>query len=48
MVNVNGAAVVVTGGQRGLGKAIVAELLDRGAAKIYATARVPKPSEDPA
>lgn len=47
MVNVNGAAVVVTGGQRGLGKAIVAELLDRGAAKIYATARVPKPSEDP-
>lgn len=47
MVNVNGAAVVVTGGQRGLGKAIVAELLDRGAAKIYATARVAKPSEDP-
>lgn len=47
MVNVKGATVVVTGGQRGLGKAIVAEFLERGAAKVYATARSPKPSEDP-
>ncbi|OBF04279.1 SDR family oxidoreductase [Mycobacterium sp. 852002-10029_SCH5224772] len=47
MVNVKGSTVVVTGGQRGLGTAIVAELLDRGAAKVYATARVPKPSQDP-
>ncbi|ASW92630.1 SDR family oxidoreductase [Mycobacterium marseillense] len=47
MVNVKGSTVVVTGGQRGLGKAIVAELLDRGAAKVYATARAPKSSEDP-
>ena len=47
MVNVKGSTVVVTGGQRGLGKAIVAELLDRGAAKVYGTARAPKPSEDP-
>lgn len=47
MVNVKGSTVVVTGGQRGLGKAIVAELLGRGAAKVYATARAPKPSEDP-
>jgi len=42
-----GSTVVVTGGQRGLGKAIVGELLQRGAAKVYATARAPKPSDDP-
>jgi NAD(P)-dependent dehydrogenase (short-subunit alcohol dehydrogenase family) len=47
MVNINGSTVVVTGGQRGLGKAIVEELLARGAAKVYATARIPKPSQDP-
>jgi NAD(P)-dependent dehydrogenase (short-subunit alcohol dehydrogenase family) len=47
MVNIEGATVVVTGGQRGLGKAIVAELLERGAAKVYATARAPQPSDDP-
>ncbi|MDM3975572.1 SDR family oxidoreductase [Mycobacterium marseillense] len=47
MVNVKGSTVVVTGGQRGLGKAIVAELVGRGAAKVYATARAPKPSQDP-
>lgn len=47
MVNIKGSTVVVTGGQRGLGKAIVAELLDRGAAKVYATARAPQPSADP-
>jgi NAD(P)-dependent dehydrogenase (short-subunit alcohol dehydrogenase family) len=47
MVNIKGSTVVVTGGQRGLGKAIVDELLQRGAAKVYATARAPKPSDDP-
>jgi NAD(P)-dependent dehydrogenase (short-subunit alcohol dehydrogenase family) len=47
MVNVKGSTVVVTGGQRGLGKAIVEELLQRGAAKVYATARSPKPNDDP-
>jgi NAD(P)-dependent dehydrogenase (short-subunit alcohol dehydrogenase family) len=47
MVNIKGSTVVVTGGQRGLGKAIVDELLQRGAAKVYATARAPKPSADP-
>jgi NAD(P)-dependent dehydrogenase (short-subunit alcohol dehydrogenase family) len=47
MVNIKGSTVVVTGGQRGLGKAIVEELLRRGAAKVYATARAPKPSSDP-
>jgi NAD(P)-dependent dehydrogenase (short-subunit alcohol dehydrogenase family) len=47
MVNIKGSTVVVTGGQRGLGKAIVEEFLQRGAAKVYATARAPKPSADP-
>ncbi len=47
MVNIKGSTVLVTGGQRGLGKAIVEELLQRGAAKVYATARAPKPSDDP-
>ncbi len=47
MVNIEGSTVVVTGGQRGLGKAIVEEFLQRGAAKVYATARAPRPSEDP-
>ncbi|OBA61173.1 short-chain dehydrogenase [Mycobacterium sp. 1100029.7] len=47
MVNINGATVVVTGGQRGLGKAIVDEFLRAGAAKVYATARTPRPSDDP-
>ncbi|OBG23807.1 SDR family oxidoreductase [Mycobacterium sp. 852002-51057_SCH5723018] len=47
MVNIKGSTVVVTGGQRGLGKTIVEELLQRGAAKVYATARAPKPSDDP-
>lgn len=36
---VAGATAVVTGGQRGLGKAIVAELIGRGAARVYATSR---------
>ena len=47
MVNIKGSTVVVTGGQRGLGKAIVDEFLQRGAAKVYATARGPKHSDDP-
>jgi NAD(P)-dependent dehydrogenase (short-subunit alcohol dehydrogenase family) len=47
MVSINGSTVVVTGGQRGLGKALVEELLARGAVKVYATARSPRPSQDP-
>jgi NAD(P)-dependent dehydrogenase (short-subunit alcohol dehydrogenase family) len=47
MVNINGATALVTGGQRGLGKAFVRELLDRGATKVYVTARDPRPSQDP-
>jgi NAD(P)-dependent dehydrogenase (short-subunit alcohol dehydrogenase family) len=47
MVNIEGSTVVVTGGQRGIGRALVGELLDRGAAKVYATARSPKPGGNP-
>jgi NAD(P)-dependent dehydrogenase (short-subunit alcohol dehydrogenase family) len=47
MVDISGAVVVVTGGTRGLGKAIVDELLARGAAKVYATSRSAKDSTDP-
>ncbi|WP_410786416.1 SDR family oxidoreductase [Kribbella sp. C-35] len=47
MTTLEGAVVLVTGGQRGIGKAIVDDLLTRGAAKVYATARTPKPSTDP-
>jgi NAD(P)-dependent dehydrogenase (short-subunit alcohol dehydrogenase family) len=47
MVDIAGSTVVVTGGQRGIGKSIVDELLQRGVAKVYATARHPKPVDDP-
>ncbi|MFH9068841.1 SDR family oxidoreductase [Streptomyces alboflavus] len=39
MVAVAGKVAVVTGGRRGLGAALVDELLARGARKVYATAR---------
>jgi NAD(P)-dependent dehydrogenase (short-subunit alcohol dehydrogenase family) len=47
MTAINGATALVTGGQRGLGRAIVRELLDAGAVKVYATARTPSLSDDP-
>ena len=47
MVNVHQSTAVVTGGQRGLGKALVDELIKRGAFQVYATARQPKASNDP-
>ena len=43
---IEGAAALVTGGNRGFGHAMVEELLDRGAAKVYATARSPHPQLD--
>lgn len=47
MTSLEGAVVLVTGGTRGIGKALVADLLTRGVAKVYATARNPQPSADP-
>lgn len=47
MTSLNGAVVLVTGGQRGIGKALADDLLTRGVAKVYVTARTPKPSSDP-
>ena len=43
---IRGSSAVVTGGQRGLGKAIVDELLTRGATRVYATSRQPSPVDD--
>lgn len=47
MSTIEGAVALVTGGKRGLGQAFVDELLRRGAAKVYATAREPGPADDP-
>ncbi|GAA1554542.1 SDR family oxidoreductase [Kribbella sancticallisti] len=46
MTTLEGAVVLVTGGNRGIGKAIVDDLLTRGVKKVYATARNPQPSTD--
>ena len=43
---IDGAVALVTGGNRGFGRAMVEELLDRGAAKVYATSRSPQPQTD--
>ena len=47
MATISGATALVTGGQRGLGQDITRELLEAGAAKVYVTARAPKPSDNP-
>lgn len=47
MTNINGANVLVTGGNRGLGKALVDELLAGGAAKVYSASRTLQSSDDP-
>jgi NAD(P)-dependent dehydrogenase (short-subunit alcohol dehydrogenase family) len=46
-MDVNGSVALVTGGQRGIGRAIAAELLSRGATKVYVTARTPSVERDP-
>lgn len=42
MTQINGATALVTGGNRGIGEALVRALYERGAAKVYATARDPR------
>jgi len=46
MTTLEGAVVLVTGGNRGIGRAIVDDLLTRGVHRVYATARDPRPSTD--
>jgi NAD(P)-dependent dehydrogenase (short-subunit alcohol dehydrogenase family) len=40
-MNIEGAVALVTGANRGIGKATAQELLERGAAKVYAAVRDP-------
>ncbi len=47
MTDIRGAVALVTGGNRGVGKAVVDELLARGAAKVYAGARDPGDADVP-
>ena len=42
MTKLAGQTVLVTGANRGMGREYVAQLLDRGAAKVYAAARDPR------
>ncbi|WP_371404778.1 SDR family oxidoreductase [Kribbella sp. NBC_00662] len=44
-MNVTGQIALVTGANRGIGRQFVLELLERGASKVYATARRPETLE---
>jgi NAD(P)-dependent dehydrogenase (short-subunit alcohol dehydrogenase family) len=46
-MNIEGSVALVTGGNRGLGAAFARDLLDRGAAKVYAAVRDPDTVSDP-
>lgn len=46
MTSLNGAVVLVTGANGGIGGHFVREALARGAAKVYATARTPREWDD--
>jgi NAD(P)-dependent dehydrogenase (short-subunit alcohol dehydrogenase family) len=45
-IRIAGTTALVTGANRGIGRALVEALLDRGASKIYATARRPETLTD--
>jgi NAD(P)-dependent dehydrogenase (short-subunit alcohol dehydrogenase family) len=45
--DLNGAVVLVTGSNGGLGREFVSQALDRGAARVYASARTPRKWDDP-
>jgi NAD(P)-dependent dehydrogenase (short-subunit alcohol dehydrogenase family) len=47
MVTLNNSVVLVTGANGGLGAEFVQQALDRGAARVYATARTPRSWGDP-
>ncbi|QJY49343.1 SDR family oxidoreductase [Pseudonocardia broussonetiae] len=47
MTALTGRTVLVTGANRGLGREFVAQLLERGAAKVYAAARNPVAGDNP-
>ncbi len=47
MKNIKDSIALVTGANRGLGLALVEELLAKGAAKVYATSRKPHDFKDP-
>lgn len=47
MTSLTGAVVLVTGANGGLGIEFVRQALDRGAARVYASARTPKQWDDP-
>ncbi|NHC12750.1 SDR family oxidoreductase [Motilibacter deserti] len=46
-MDISGATALVTGANRGIGRHFVLELLERGAAKVYATARDPRAVDVP-
>jgi NAD(P)-dependent dehydrogenase (short-subunit alcohol dehydrogenase family) len=46
MTSLRGAVVFVTGANGGLGTEFVTQALDRGAARVYATARTPRARDD--
>src|SRR5947199_4401085 len=45
-IQIAGTTALVTGANRGIGRALVEALLERGAAKVYATARRPEALDD--
>ncbi|AYN37218.1 short-chain dehydrogenase [Streptomyces albus] len=47
VMKIEGSIALVTGGNRGIGRHFVQQLLDRGAAKVYAAARRPETVDVP-